>query len=64
MNLQHVNDMLALPRSPAQRWVYMNDESQVRTGLYPQYDGKNLCIDYFTYKVRFTKAISLGYYII
>ena len=34
--------MIALPRLSSQRWVYLSDESQSYTPLYPHYEG-NRC---------------------
>ena len=31
--------MIALPRLNSQRWVYLSDESQSYTPLYPHYEG-------------------------
>ena len=35
----HVEEMLTLPRTALQRWVYLSDESHVHSPLYPQYKG-------------------------
>jgi len=37
--LNHVLDVVALPRKPDQRWVYLSDESQWNSALYPHYEG-------------------------
>ena len=37
--LQQVLDMIELPRLKSQRWVYLSDESQSYTPLYPHYEG-------------------------
>ena len=34
-----MEEMLTLPRTPQQRWVYLSDESQTNSPLYPQYRG-------------------------
>ena len=34
-----MKDLLNLPRRVDQRWVYLSDESQWNTALYPQYEG-------------------------
>lgn len=38
-NIKHVKDLVALPRKAEQRWVYVSDESQWNTALYPHYEG-------------------------
>jgi len=37
--LQHVQEIQNISRNPDQRWVYLSDESQWYSGLYPQYEG-------------------------
>ena len=35
----HVEEMLTLPRTAKQRWVYLSDESQANSAFYSQFKG-------------------------
>ena len=40
-NISHVHELASLPRITSQRWVFLSDESQWYTSIYPDYNGIN-----------------------